>query len=214
MNDSLEEIYNFRAPRFWLARTQGTCGRCRAPLRLFALAVPPGHETLEVDDDAAVEAVEAVEAGEAGEAGEADGWAVDEGAGVKVGETPGGEAGKTDDQAGHAFTPSALETWQIAEQPAFLFHVESVPVGIRTLLSELAPSYRIHPGEPHDGEGWANHCDRCGSMQDDQALFCEPEGAFARPTKRVRAASRSSASRRLSRHPRADTRLSRSSSMP
>jgi hypothetical protein len=147
MNDSQVEPFNVRAPRFWLAHTQAACSRCRAPLRLFALAVPPGHETLEVDEEAA------------GQAGK--------------------RAGKPDDQADHdPSTPSAVETWQIAGHPAFLFHIESVPEDIRTLLQELAPSYRMHPGEPGEGEQWANHCDRCGAPQDDQALFCEPEGAF------------------------------------
>lgn len=47
---------NIRSPRFYLARTVGTCRRCGAPTRLFALAVPPGHETLEVDDEAQDEA--------------------------------------------------------------------------------------------------------------------------------------------------------------
>jgi hypothetical protein len=43
---------NIRSPRYFLAHTTGTCWRCRAPTRLFALAVPPGHETLELADDA------------------------------------------------------------------------------------------------------------------------------------------------------------------
>jgi hypothetical protein len=58
MNDSREnspELFNVRAPCFLLARTQGACGRCGAPLRLFALVVPPGHETLEEDDSPAGE---------------------------------------------------------------------------------------------------------------------------------------------------------------
>jgi hypothetical protein len=43
---------NIRSSRFYLARAVGTCRRCGAPTRLFALAVPPGHETLELDDEA------------------------------------------------------------------------------------------------------------------------------------------------------------------
>jgi hypothetical protein len=48
---------NIRSSRFYLARTVGTCRRCGAPTRLFALAVPPGHETLELDDEAQDEAL-------------------------------------------------------------------------------------------------------------------------------------------------------------
>ena len=122
--NSREELFNVRAPRFLLARTQGACGRCRAPLRLFALVVPPGHETLEEDD------------------------------------------------------APAMETWQVARHHAFLFHVESLPAAIRTLLTQHACSYRISGSAPQQGESWANHCARCGAAQDDQALFCEPGGAF------------------------------------
>ena len=28
------------------------------------------------------------------------------------------------------------------------------------------------------GSYWANHCEHCGSLQEDHDLFCEPEGAF------------------------------------
>jgi hypothetical protein len=48
---------NIRSSRFYLARTVGTCRKCRAPTPLFALAVPPGHETLELDDEAQDEAL-------------------------------------------------------------------------------------------------------------------------------------------------------------
>jgi hypothetical protein len=48
---------NIRSSRFYLARTVGTCRRCRAPTPLLALAVPPGHETLELDGEAQEEAL-------------------------------------------------------------------------------------------------------------------------------------------------------------
>ncbi len=41
---------NIRSASFLLARTVGTCRRCRAPTAVFGLAVPPGHEVL--DDEA------------------------------------------------------------------------------------------------------------------------------------------------------------------
>jgi hypothetical protein len=48
---------NVRSSRFYLARTVGTCRHCRAPTPLFALAVPPGHETLVLDDEVQDEAL-------------------------------------------------------------------------------------------------------------------------------------------------------------
>jgi hypothetical protein len=38
------------------------------------------------------------------------------------------------------------------------------------------------------GSYWANHCERCGALQEDHELFCEPEGAFL-PTSPAAAAT-------------------------
>jgi len=43
---------NIRSPRYYIARTVSTCWHCRSPTSLVAIAVPPGHETLDVDDEA------------------------------------------------------------------------------------------------------------------------------------------------------------------
>ena len=43
---------NIRSPRYYIARTVSTCRHCGSPTGLVAIAVPPGHETLDVDDDA------------------------------------------------------------------------------------------------------------------------------------------------------------------
>jgi hypothetical protein len=51
---ALHEI-NIRSPRFYIARTVSTCWHCGSPTALVALAVPPGHETLDVDDEASDE---------------------------------------------------------------------------------------------------------------------------------------------------------------
>ncbi|MEA3106776.1 MAG: hypothetical protein QOI88_1381 [Gammaproteobacteria bacterium] len=42
---------NIRSSRFYIARTVSTCWHCGSPTALVALAVPPGHETLDVDDE-------------------------------------------------------------------------------------------------------------------------------------------------------------------
>ena len=43
---------NIRSPRYYIACTVSTCRHCGSPTALVAIAVPPGHETLDVDDDA------------------------------------------------------------------------------------------------------------------------------------------------------------------
>lgn len=43
---------NVRSDRYFIARTDGVCWRCRKPTRLFALALPPGHKALQLDDEA------------------------------------------------------------------------------------------------------------------------------------------------------------------
>jgi len=43
---------NVRSSTYLIAHTVGTCWHCSASTRLFALALPPGHEVLEADDDA------------------------------------------------------------------------------------------------------------------------------------------------------------------
>ena len=43
-------------------------------------------------------------------------------------------------------------------------------------MQALAPLYRLAPAA--QGPYWANHCERCGAIQEDHDLFCEPEGAF------------------------------------
>lgn len=42
---------NIRSQRFYIARTVSTCWHCGSPTALVAIAVPPGHETLDVDDE-------------------------------------------------------------------------------------------------------------------------------------------------------------------
>jgi hypothetical protein len=43
---------NIRSARYFLARAVITCWYCHASTQVAALALPPGHETLELDDDA------------------------------------------------------------------------------------------------------------------------------------------------------------------
>jgi hypothetical protein len=40
---------NVRSSSYWIARATGQCDRCRAETRLIALALPPNHQSLELD---------------------------------------------------------------------------------------------------------------------------------------------------------------------
>jgi hypothetical protein len=44
---------NVRSARYLIAHAKGRCGRCRAHIDLVALVLPPGHESLVLDDEAA-----------------------------------------------------------------------------------------------------------------------------------------------------------------
>jgi hypothetical protein len=54
LDNNSHEI-NIRSPRYYIARTVSTCRHCGSPTALVAIAVPPEHETLDVDDDASDE---------------------------------------------------------------------------------------------------------------------------------------------------------------
>jgi len=69
-------------------------------------------------------------------------------------------------------------SWERAAFPALLFYVEFLPVDVAQRLRALAPAYRPAFSPETQGTYWANHCGRCGAVQEDHELFCEPEGAF------------------------------------
>jgi hypothetical protein len=52
MNDppASSEI-NIRSPYYFIARTHGVCRHCQGQTELIALALPPGHETLDAGED-------------------------------------------------------------------------------------------------------------------------------------------------------------------
>jgi hypothetical protein len=47
-----KEKINVRSGSFWFAHATGECGGCGAQTRLVALALPPGHQSLEFDGNA------------------------------------------------------------------------------------------------------------------------------------------------------------------
>jgi hypothetical protein len=59
MDDSgSKENINVRSDSYWIGRATGKCDCCRAETQLVALAVPPHHQSLELDPD--IEADESV----------------------------------------------------------------------------------------------------------------------------------------------------------
>ncbi len=133
LEDAVE--INVRSPRYWIASAPAVCEACGERVRVSALAVMAGHETLE------------------------------------LGEQPADDA------------------WSLATGSAFLFFVEYLPEHVRRQLSAMAPAYRPHvgrAGETGSDSGevshWVNHCERCGSTFDEQALFGELGGAFVSAT--------------------------------
>ena len=74
---------------------------------------------------------------------------------------------------------SESDIWESVPRHAFLFYVECLPDEARRHLQALAPKYRFAASPATRGAYWANHCARCDAFQEDQDLFCEPEGAFS-----------------------------------
>jgi len=70
------------------------------------------------------------------------------------------------------------DRWEHAPRCAVLFHIGRLPAEVARRLTAVAPGYRLAVGDGIRGRHWANHCERCDCLQEDDALFCEPEGAF------------------------------------
>jgi hypothetical protein len=70
----------------------------------------------------------------------------------------------------------AADVWRRADALAFVFEVEAVSASVERRLRAFSSHYRREVGEL--GERWLNHCEHCGAVQSDDALYCEPGGAF------------------------------------
>jgi hypothetical protein len=154
---------NIRSPRYYIARTVSTCRHCGSPTALVAIAVPPGHETLDVDDDASDE----------GSDGE-----------TQHREHPAAAWSAADHNAFLFyvdFLPAAVQERITQFQPAYR------PLDLDAAAPAPAPAPAPAAGGG-PGSYWENHCERCGCQLDDHELFCEPEGAFL-PTSESTAAA-------------------------
>jgi hypothetical protein len=120
---------NRRAKRFFIAQTRGVCSDCNRSTPLVAVGLWPGHEALELDDDAPDEA-------------------------------------------------QAVDTWEVANHAAFLFHVAYLSSDAQARLTGICPAYGLDHDESGDVLCWTNHCGHCGAPFDDQDIYCEPGGAF------------------------------------
>ena len=90
---------------------------------------------------------------------------------------PGHETQSIGDENAGAPSPGG-GIWECAPRHALLFYVGVLPDAVRQRLQTVAPAYRLARSPATQGSYWANHCERCGGLQEDHELFCEPEGAF------------------------------------
>jgi hypothetical protein len=158
---------NIRSPRFYIARTVATCWHCGSPTSVVAIAVTPGHETLDTDDDALDE----------------DSDAKTPSAGVtQQNEHPASAWSVANNNAFLFYVdslPAAVLERINQYQPAYR------PIDADADAPAPAPAPAAGAGS---GSYWANHCEKCGRQLDDHELFCEPEGAFL-PTSEATAAA-------------------------
>lgn len=70
------------------------------------------------------------------------------------------------------------DSWDQVPCSAFLFYVGYLPDGVQQRMQTCGGTYRPAVSPATQGCYWANHCEHCGSVQEDHDLFCEPEGAF------------------------------------
>jgi hypothetical protein len=96
----------------------------------------------------------------------------------------------TDGQCEHCDRPSGVialalppghETrvdgsWQRVEANAFVFQIAELPAAVSKLLRQVAPLFSRKCSEGQGNPYWANHCEHCGSMLNDDVLHCEPGG--------------------------------------
>ena len=73
---------------------------------------------------------------------------------------------------------AAQDIWERASGNAFVFFVGYLPDAVQRRLGKISKLYRVAHSAKAAGSYWANHCEQCGSLLDDQDLFCEPGGAF------------------------------------
>jgi hypothetical protein len=66
--------------------------------------------------------------------------------------------------------------WQRVVANAFIFYVTELPRPVYRHLLRLSPLFSRKRGEGELNPYWANHCEHCGAMLNDDVLHCEPGG--------------------------------------
>jgi len=89
---------------------------------------------------------------------------------------------------GHSTLDPDTDGWEIAALNAFTFYMGYLPDDVGSRLKQYSSSFRLAYSEQTLDTYWANHCERCASLQPDHDLFCEPGGAFA-PISKIDAAA-------------------------
>jgi hypothetical protein len=66
--------------------------------------------------------------------------------------------------------------WQPANVGAFLFYVIALPDGVRRRVTEAFSHFRPTRGPQTSDPYWANHCEHCDELVNDDELHCESGG--------------------------------------
>jgi len=67
------------------------------------------------------------------------------------------------------------DEWQAANVSAFLFYVTELPEEVRRLL-QTSGFFRLTRDPESSDPYWANHCEYCDELVNDDELHCEPGG--------------------------------------
>jgi hypothetical protein len=70
------------------------------------------------------------------------------------------------------------QSWRAAAGNALLFFIDQVPRSVQVHLRLLAPGFQQAWSDEAEDTQWANHCEHCDELLDDDELHCEPGGTF------------------------------------
>ena len=70
------------------------------------------------------------------------------------------------------------QCWESASMGATVFYVADLGERVRSRVGALSMWYRRGSSGALETDHWTNHCEHCGTSQDDHDLHCEPGGAF------------------------------------
>jgi hypothetical protein len=68
--------------------------------------------------------------------------------------------------------------WQAVAGNALLFFIAQLPGGAAEHLRQQAPGFGLTSNLATHEIHWANHCEHCKALLDDNALHCEPGDSF------------------------------------